>query len=373
TFGYMSPEATGIVNKKIDERGDFYSLGVIFYRMLTGELPFKAQEINKLLHQQVAVVPLKPGMVKVGIPCILENIVMKLLYKDPELRYQSAKGLLYDLQRCKKGELDFIIGERDQKVKISYQTRLIGREKEINRLKKIFNKAKNNQGSICLVSGEPGIGKTRLIEEIQSYVFEQKGILIGARCLHHENKTPYQPFKDIINGYIRYVERLEKKEREKEIRRIKEVVGDLGKIIINLNGNIRGILGEVTDLVPLDSDREKVRFLIGASNFFCHLCKKSSVCVLYLDNLQWADEGSLHLFNEILSIIDNSNLLLIGIYRDNEISEEHNLNSIKKKAKDEKYAFDEIKLSSFNDEMMKRLIAELLGEQEKKIERLAKY
>ena len=130
TFGYMSPEVTGIIHRRIDERSDLYSLGVIMYQLLTRELPFKGKDISKILHQQVASTPQRPRDINSGIEDVLDQIVMKLLMKEPELRYQSAQGLLYDLDRYIKGQRDFVAGECDQKIKLTFQTGFIGRQNE---------------------------------------------------------------------------------------------------------------------------------------------------------------------------------------------------------------------------------------------------
>ena len=142
TFGYKSPEAIGIMNKNIDERSDLYSIGILLYRLLTGELPFKAKQASKIIHQHAAFMPPDPRGINKTIPVVLEEMTLKLLNKEPDLRYQSTKGLLYDLERHQKGEKEFIIGEKDQKIKLTYTTRLIGREEEINKIKAGFNKAK---------------------------------------------------------------------------------------------------------------------------------------------------------------------------------------------------------------------------------------
>lgn len=373
TFGYMSPEATGIVSKRVDERSDLYSLGVIFYRLLTREMPFKGKEINKIIHQQVAVVPLKPRKINPDIPSVLEEMVMKLLFKEPDLRYQSARGLVHDIERLEKREASFAIGQRDQRIKLSYETRLIGREAEFAKLKVLFNQAKDSQGGLCLIAGEAGLGKSRLVEEMRGYVYEQEGIFVGGRCFDQENKIPYQPFRDAINGYIRNIEKLDKKQREEEIGRIKGVLGGLAKIIINLNPNISGLLGEVPELVSLDPERENQRFLAVISDFFCHLAKEGRVYVLFLDDLQWADEGTLTLLEEIAAKIINTNLLILGTYRDNEVGEEHRLTKIKREAKEGEYNLQEIKLSSFSHERMNKMIAGILGEREEKAHKLTRF
>ncbi|MBU1077816.1 MAG: SpoIIE family protein phosphatase [Spirochaetes bacterium] len=377
TFGYMSPEATGIVKKTIDERSDLYSLGIVFYNLLTGEIPFKAKDTGALLHQQVAVEPESPSKVKSTIPKILEEIVLKLLYKDPELRYQGARGLLYDIQRYKKGEKEFIIGEQDQKVKLTYQTRLVGREEELARIRRLFDNAKESEGSICLIGGEPGVGKTRLVEAIQEYAYEQGyeegGLFIRGRCLNQENKIPYQPFRDALNEYVKKIERLDPKGKEKEKKRLQKVVGELGDIIIRLNPNMSEILGEVPDLVSLEPEKENQRFLMAASDFFCNLVDKDQLCMVFLDDLQWADEGSLSLLKEICSKINNYNLIILGTYRDTEVGKEHTLFKIREESQRNNYAIEDIKVVQLNHEKLNRMVAGLLGEQEQKARKLSEY
>ncbi|MBU1076688.1 MAG: protein kinase, partial [Spirochaetes bacterium] len=377
TFGYMSPEATGIVSKQIDERSDFYSLGVVFYQLLSRELPFKATEVNKLLHEQVAVKPRRLREVNKEIPKILEEIVIKLLNKDPELRYQSAKGLLHDLERYQKGEMDFIVAEKDQKTKLTYQTRLVGRQEELKQIREAYERAKDSEGNICLIGGEPGIGKSRLVEEMKEYLYEQGyeggGLFIHGRCLNQENKIPYQPFRDSINEYIQKIEKMNLKEREKEIRRLKEVLGELGEIIIRLNPRMKLILGEVPELVSLDPERENQRFMMVASDFFCHLTEKNRISVLFIDDLQWADEGSLSLLEEISWKIGNFNFFIIGAYRDDEITDKHSLNRIKKQIQKGKGPLLDIRLAKFDRNSLNKMVAGVLGEKEERSVKLSEY
>lgn len=373
TFGYMSPEATGILNKRIDERSDYYSLGIIFYQLLSGKLPFTATEMNKLLHQQIATNPPELKKIKPDIPIILEKIVMKLLRKDPELRYQSARGLLYDLQRYQKGELDFVIGEKDQKRKLSYQTCLIGREEETQKLIELYHEAEESQGNICLLAGKAGVGKSKLVEEIKGYAYEHGGIFIHGKCLSQENKTPYQPFRDVINEYINIIEKVEKVEKEKQIDRIKGILGDLGEIIVRLNPNIKLLLDKVPELVPLEPERENQRFLMVASDFFCNFIEQGKACVLYLDDLQWADEGSLSLINEMAGKINNTNLFILATYRDNEINEDHDLNKIIMNWKEKNIIFEELALKPFDYNRLNKFISTLLGETGEEAKQLTQY
>ncbi|MFH1282297.1 MAG: diguanylate cyclase [bacterium] len=374
TFGYMSPEALGIINRKIDERSDLYSLGVILYLLLTGELPFKAKEISKLLHYQVAVVPQEPSEIRKGIPEVLGRVIMKLLYKEPELRYQSAAGLLHDLELFKKGVTDFVIGEKDQKVKLRYQTRLIGREMEFDKIKELYHRAKQGHGSICLIGGEAGVGKSRLCDEVRAYVYGQGGMFIAGRCFDQENKVPYMPFRDAINEYISKVEQMDAVVKENELRVIKDLMIGVGEIITRLNIRITALLGEVQKLVPLAPERESQRMLMVVSQFFRHLGSGSSNgCVLMLDDLHWADESSLILLNEILEKIGESNLLIIGTYRDASVGEGHSLMKIRNEAKQKGYPFEDILLAPFHHEILNEMVAVILGVEEYRTQKLTYY
>ncbi|HEX3046428.1 MAG TPA: protein kinase, partial [Bacillota bacterium] len=362
TFGYMAPEASGILNRRPDERSDLYSLGVIFYRLITGELPFQTTDINRLLHSQAALQPPRPNRVNPQIPLVLEEIVLKLLQKDPDLRYQSAQGLLNDLEQYQKGEREFQVGGRDQKIKLSYQTRLVGREVELAKLKSFVEGASRGAGKVCFIAGEPGVGKSRLMEEVWGYINERNGLFLRGRCLNHENKLPYQPFKDALDEYIKAVERLAGEVRFQEIQRLKNILGDLGAIVIQLNPRIERLIGKPKQLIPLEPERENQRFIMVLADFFCRLIPEQGLGSLFLDDLQWADEGSLTLLEELGTKIRRSNLLILGTYRDQEISPGDRLEMIRNRFTDQGGGFEEIKLAPFPRDILQQLLTLLMGE-----------
>ncbi|MBN1899679.1 MAG: protein kinase, partial [Spirochaetes bacterium] len=372
TFGYMSPEATGIVNKPVDERSDLYSLGIILYRLVTGDLPFKGKKTSEIMHKHVAVMPQNPGSVNKDLPKEMDDVIMKLLEKEPDLRYQSAVGLSYDLERLKKGEKGFVIGEKDQRIKLTFRVRLVGRQREYDQIIDLFNKTKNGHGNICLIAGEAGIGKSRLAEEIRGYVYESDGLFFIGRCFDQENKIPYQPFKDILDKYIRRMKHLTQRERDEEVKRIKKALGGQMGEIVKLNSSMVDILGDIPELAKLDTtEKENIRFRLASARFFSIMTKQP--LVLFLDDLQWADEGSLNLLEEILKIIHRSKLLILGTYRDSEIGEKHSLQKILNESDKNKQPLILISLKLFNYERMRRLISEVLGEEEKKAEDLTRF
>lgn len=373
TFGYMSPEQSGIIRKPVDERSDLYSLGIIFYELLTGELPFKGKDVGTILHQQVARKPSSPKKIKPEIPEVIEGMVLKLLNKEPEERYQTAKGLLADLTKYQAGEVSFIIGKEDVLKKLTYRTRLIGREEELNKLEELFEQARQGKGGLCLVSGGPGMGKSRLIEEMRGYIYERGSIFISGKCFAQENKIPYQPFMEALNEYINRLQGLKAGEKQEAIRKMKGVLGELGQIIVKLNPNMKDVLGEQPELVPLEPERENKRFLMVSSRFFCNLGEEDKPCVIFLDDLQWADEGSLSLLADIVSEIKEFPILLLGAYRDTEVTEKHSLIKLKNEVKDKGYSLQEIDISLFDHVRLNRLIAELLLEDEQKTYELSRY
>ncbi|MBN1898866.1 MAG: protein kinase, partial [Spirochaetes bacterium] len=373
TFGYMSPEATGIVNKPVDERSDLYSLGILFYRLVTGDLPFKGKRTSEILHKQVAMTPQRPGELNKDLSKEMDNVIMKLLEKEPDLRYQSSVGLISDLDRILKGEKGFIIGEKDQKTKLTYRVRLIGRQREYNQITSLFDKAMGGCGSVCLIGGEAGIGKSRLVEELRALVYEHKGCFFVGKCFDQENKVPYQPFKDILDQYLRKIKHFCDKDIQEEAKRLKSELREQIGEIVKLNSNMTNLLGELPDLVKLDAvEKENVRFRMACAKFFSVLSKDKGV-VLFLDDLQWADEGSLNLLGEILKIVDRSHVLILGTYRNNEVDERHSLLRIKKFGIENQLPLITIDLQLFNYERMRKLVSEVLGENEKKAEKLTRY
>jgi len=234
TFGYMSPEEAGILRKPVDQRSDLYSAGIIFYQLVTGRLPYDGKDVSTLLHQHVAQQSIPPTEINSATPPVLERIILRLIAKDPVNRYQSIDGLLADLseyrrQRAEGKEVvEFEIARADHLKELRFATRLIGRDDELDALKNAINRASDSKGSLFLIHGGSGSGKTRLIEELGAYMHTVGGALIGGAGIQSDLKIPFQIFSESLGAYIRMLNRLSSEERSVRVNRMKDTLGDLG-------------------------------------------------------------------------------------------------------------------------------------------------
>lgn len=360
TLYYMSPEQSGIIKRVIDERSDLYSLGVIFYQMVTNRLPFYGDNINSLVHQHAVKIPEDPRNYNSSLSDIIVRIILKLLKKEPEERYQSAQGLQIDLEKIRKGQVEFTLSSNDTLSNLHYRTSLVGRDEEYGILKQMYENASEGNGGICLISGEAGSGKSRLSDELKSYALKSEGLFIDGKCFAGENKIPYSVFKDALNAYVKLFKMCSEEKRAFITNKIKNAIGDLGKIIIKLNPQTYEILGECSEPVELEPDSENNRFKMIVSRFIYALGNNNKPLVILLEDLQWVDEGSISLLTELSDKINEYPVLVIGTYRINEVDKNHILSTFFKISKDNGCLIKEIKLKHFNDEAMISFMSKLL-------------
>ncbi|MCP4159712.1 MAG: serine/threonine-protein kinase PknK, partial [Deltaproteobacteria bacterium] len=331
TLPYISPEQTGRMNRSLDYRTDYYSLGITFYWMLTGKLPFESTDPLELVHSHIAIEPETPHEINKKIPDTISCIVMKLMAKNAEERYHSCFGLKADLKRCQHellntGIIDsFKLGSFDVSDKFEISQKIYGREKEIPTLLSSFERIRQGKAEIMLVSGFPGIGKSVLINEIQKHVVKYNGYFISGKFEKLKKNVPLYGIIQAFNGFVEQVlaEGFDKINQWKE--KILTELGSNGKIITDIIPSLELIIGkqpEVTLLGPVET-RNRYNLFIG--KFIGILSNKEHPLVIFLDDLQWADMASIHFLEFCTSDIEKKHLLLIGSYRDNEVSESHPL------------------------------------------------
>src|ERR671933_308580 len=336
TLAYMSPEQTGRMNRSIDYRTDFYSLGITFYEMLTGQLPFQATDALEIVHCHIAKTPVPPHLINSEIPDAVSDIVMKLLAKTAEDRYQSALGLKADLEICLKmlqtsGEiLRFKVGELDLFSQFSIPQKLYGREQEVSLLMDAFERVSNptqGQGGVemMLVSGYSGIGKSFLVNEIHKPIVGARGYFISGKFDQFQRNIPYSA---LITAFQSLVKQL-LTESEAQLAQCKEkllaALGTNTQVIIDVVPEVELIIGKQPAAPELAPTEAQNRFNFVFQNFIRVFCSQEHPLVIFLDDLQWTDSATLKLLEVIMTDAETGYLFLIGAYRDNEVNRTHPL------------------------------------------------
>ena len=351
TLAYISPEQTGRINRPVDYRTDFYSLGVTFYELLTGRRPFNEQDPLALLHSHLAKQPLALHEVHRNIPVALSNIVMKLLAKSAEDRYQSAFGLKADLIECKKqwrsdrAIREFTLGQKDVSDRFKISQMLFGREWASRSLLEAFENIRNGAFEIVLVSGEAGMGKSSLVNDLQIPVARQSGYFISGRYLQSQSQIPYSALIEALRSLIQQL-LAESEERLAVWRnRIQKAVRENGQVIVSMIPEAALVVGPQPPLQNLSAEEEQNRFNLTLQNFIEAFMSADHPMILFLDNLQWMDAASVSFLRHFNRSPHLHHMMLIGAYRVHEITPDQPLRSYLKQYKDSGGAVREIKLA----------------------------
>ncbi|CAB3792743.1 trifunctional serine/threonine-protein kinase/ATP-binding protein/sensor histidine kinase [Pararobbsia alpina] len=331
-WAYVSPEQTGRMNRAVDYRTDGYSMGVSFYRMLTGELPFEANDPLEWTHCHIARMPVPPSEFAPEVPQQVSDIVMKLLAKLPEDRYQSAHGLLTDIDRClaqwqASGRIEpFPLGKDDIPERFQVPRKLYGRGAEIERLLDAFERmAASGQAALATVSGYSGIGKTSLVDALRKPIVAAHGYFIAGKFDQYQRDIPYATITQAFHELVRQL----LAETEARIagwrQQIQAAVGVNGQLIVEVLPQIELIIGAQSPVPALPPIEAQNRFRMVFRQFVTAFTREARPLVLFLDDLQWIDTASLALIEHLLTHPDTRHVQLIGAYRDNEVNAAHPL------------------------------------------------
>jgi len=332
TLAYMAPEQTGRMNRSIDSRSDLYSLGVTLYEMLTGSLPFAASDPMEWVHCHIARQPHAPSERASGIPEVLSSIVMKLLAKTAEERYQTAGGVEADLRRClaewpHHGRIEpFPLAAHDTSDRLLIPERLYGREQEIANLIASFDRVvTHGMPELVLVSGYSGVGKSSVVNELHKALVPPRGLFASGKFDQYKRDIPYATVAQAFQTLVRQI--LSKSEAELQAWRdaLREALGPNGGLIVDLIPELELIIGEqppVAELPPQDAQR---RHQMVLRRFIGVFARPEHPLALFLDDLQWLDAATLDLLEDILAQRDIGHLLLVGAYRDHEVDATHPL------------------------------------------------
>lgn len=367
TLAYISPEQTGRMNRVVDYRSDYYSLGATFYEILAKQKMFPAvSDPVELMYYHLAKEPEPLHVLDDNIPLTISQIVSKLLAKNAEDRYQSILGLKFDLQNCLNqlyatgAIMHFPLAAQDNLSKFHIPQKLYGRTAELFSLIAAYHDVCQGNFALLLVSGSSGIGKSVLVREVQKVAFHERGYFISGKYDKHSRNTPYSAIIHAFRELIRLIltESNEKVEFIKE--KLQKNLGSNGRIITDVIPEMEILVGEqppVEELPPLENQN---RFNFTFKEFVISFTGQRNPVVIFLDDLQWADKASLDLITTLSVSKDNGYLFIIGSYRDNEIDEFHPLKMVMTELQNQGAAIKEVQLNPLTQAEVNELVADTL-------------
>lgn len=327
---YVSPEQTGRMNRSMDYRSDFYSLGVSFYEMLTGKLPFEGEDLLQLVHSHLAKNPVPPKQIRTEIPTVISNIVMKLLAKTAEDRYQTARGLQADLEKVyslwkENAEIpDFPLAQNDYSQEFKVPQKLYGRGEYITTLLNEFKDvAANGRTRMVLIGGYSGVGKSSLVREINKPLTESKGYFVSGKFDQYNRNLPFSAVIQVFSSLVELILTEPPEKIESWKSKIRKSLGANGKVITDVIPELEIIIGKQEPIPELGPQENANRFYVVFQNFIKVFAGSEHPLAIFLDDMQWADTASLELLKNLMEDVTVNYLFLMLAYRDNEVDDSH--------------------------------------------------
>jgi PAS domain S-box-containing protein len=364
---YMAPEQTGRMNRSIDSRSDLYSLGVMLYEMLTGELPFAAVEPMEWVHCHIARQPMPPCERLGSVPAALSAIIVKLLAKNAEDRYQTAAGVQADIEECVSrleadGRIEpFALASHDASDRLLIPEKLYGREAEIKSLVAAFERVvAGGTTEFALISGYAGIGKSSVVNELHKAMVPPRGLFAGGKFDQYKRDIPYATLAQAFQSLLRQLLGKPEEEIASWRQALLQALGPNGQLMVNLIPELALVIGEQPPVAELPPRESENRFQMVFRRFLGVFAHPDHPLVLFLDDLQWLDTATLNLLQHLATHPDVRHVLLVGAYRDNEVGPSHPLRQILARIRAAGGRVQETVLDPLRPEDVEQLIADSL-------------
>jgi diguanylate cyclase (GGDEF)-like protein len=371
TLAYMSPEQTGRSNRNVDFRSDFYSLGVTFYEMLTGSLPFVSKDALQLIYCHLASSPPSMASLNPEVPEQLEALINKLMAKIPEDRYTSIAGLEADLLECsrqwkeKKTISLFPLGLKDIHDHLYISQKLYGRESQIIQLMELFEQTTQGKSNLVFISGYSGIGKSSLVKEIKSKITQQQAYFISGKFEQHQQNVPYSAFMQTFEELIYRLLSESQEKIEKIKRTLLEALGTTAQAIMDVIPTLELIIGPQPPIPELDLKGSQNRFILTFQNFLRALATAEHPLTLFIDDWQWSDNSSQWLLEHLLEGDSLKYILIIGSYRKNEVTEDHLFSMTLRSLEKKKVLINHVDLSPLTEDSIAQLLMDSFNANER--------
>lgn len=379
TLAYISPEQTGRINRLVTYKTDFYSLGITFFQMLTGRLPFEGRDSSEQIYLQIAADTPHVKSINPAVPAQLNDIVIKLMSKNPDDRYNSALGLLSDLDKCKsywtetKSIPAFKLAKNDVSEVFTIPDKIYGREEEIQQVKSYFKRAVSGNLTVSYITGRSGVGKSAVVTELYKDIVKEKGNFGIGKFDQFQRNLPYSALIQAFNQIIQKI----LTESTAEINKWKQIIHQ------NLGNNLGILMSVLPDLELITGKTETVeitnpalaknRLVLAFKNLMKSFSQPKSPLVIFLDDLQWIDSATLLLFTDYFNSIDLNEknfTLIIGAYRDNEVGPDHPLAMVLRDFQNRGFPNRTIKLAPLKEEVINEMCSEALDRKPEETEKL---